>query len=136
MTRRMDEDSHGQATKSRSFPDTQPEAMTRWPCLTAHVICESLGYFTPDGAALALLRHKRREPHHCEWYWAMNGFEQGRSLGDDFDNALLKINRNVITRAYEKRSNHKGYMAEYQRALTLVKRQLKTGERPLLASWF
>ena len=110
--------------------------MRRWPCLTAHVICQSLGYFTPDGAALALIQHKRGQPYHCEWYWAANGFEQGRQLEDEFDRDLLDINRNVIKAAYERRHHHTGYMAEYARAKALVERQLAGGEGPMFASWF
>ena len=132
----MDQETHPEASKGRPLPDTQPEALKKWPRLSAHVICQSLGYFTPDGAALALIKHKRGEPYHCEWYWAANGFEQGRKLDADFDEDLLDINRNVIKAAYEQRHHHKGYMAEYRRALALVQRQLKTRERPMLASWF
>ena len=117
-------------------PETQQEVLKRWPSLAAHCICESLGYWTPDGAALALLQYKRGEPYHCEWYWAMNRYEQGRPLGEEFDRDLLDVNRQVIQKAISRRHDHKGYMAEYKRALTIVKRQTDSGERPMLASWF
>lgn len=121
---------------ARAPPETQQEILQRWPTLTAHLICESLGYMTPDHATLALLQYQRNAPHHCEWYWAMNGFEQGRALGEDFDRDLLGINRQVIQKSIIRRHDHKGYMAEYKRALAIVKRQTHTGERPMLASWF
>ncbi len=118
------------------MPTTQEEVMQRWPRLTAHIICKSLGYFTPNGASLALINLKREQPYHCEWYWATNGFEEGRPLGAEFDRDLLEVNRQVIRQAIAQRHHHKGYMAEYQRALALVQRQLETGDRPVLASWF
>jgi hypothetical protein len=31
------------------------DAIRRWPRIVAHLIAESLGYFTPEGAANALL---------------------------------------------------------------------------------
>ncbi len=115
---------------------TQEDVLHRWPRLSSHLICESLGYMSPEHAALAILNYKRGEPHHCEWYWAMNGFEQGRGLGSEFDRDLIKLNKRVIGRAIANRQDHEGYMAEYRRARALVRRQLETGEGPMLASWF
>lgn len=40
------------ALRYRPKPDSPQEAMRRWPRVTAHVICESLGYATPSKAAL------------------------------------------------------------------------------------
>ena len=41
---------------ARPFPTTQEEVIQRFPRLVAHMICESLGYFTPLAAANALPR--------------------------------------------------------------------------------
>lgn len=66
---------------------TPEEAMRRWPRLCAHMICESLGYFTPRSAALALLHMKRRSPYFCEWYSHMAQFRNERR--DLFDEASV-----------------------------------------------
>jgi hypothetical protein len=39
------------------------DTIRRWPRIVAHVIAESLGYFTPEGAANALLHLKSKNSH-------------------------------------------------------------------------
>ena len=116
--------------------ENQDGILRHYPHLLAGMVAESIGYMTPDHAALALLRYKKNEPHHCEMYWAWNGFEQGRKLGPEFDADLLKINREFIASSCRNRQHHSTNMDSYQRALAIVKRQAKTGEGPELASWF
>ena len=111
------------------------QALRRWPKLTAHLICQSLGYFTPSGAANALAHHKAGKPFSCEYYSHMAQFQPG-SKGLFDDEALLKVGREEIKRAFQLRKNHKGCMAEYQNAKALVDRAIQSGNEPTFASWF
>ena len=52
------------------------------------------------------------------------------------DEALLKVNREIIQQAVKRRHTHKGYMAEYKHAKALVDRANETGQEPLFGSWF
>lgn len=94
--------------------------MRRWPSLTAHVICESLGYATPSTAAQIVLDASVGRENWCEWIYSC------------FDRKPMEAVRNAI----QNRHNHNGYMAEYRTARALVNKALGTGEEPLLASWF
>lgn len=111
---------------------TQEEVLRRWPRLVAHMICESLGYFTPKKAALAIICYKRNEPYFCEWYSAM-----ANARGADFfdDDTVREIGRDVIKRAFERRHMHKGFMADYEHARAVVQAEL-AGNGPVFASWF
>jgi len=98
-----------------------------YPRLVSHLICESLGYFTPEGAAGAILAVVQGHPCACEWYLHMAGVG-GRSLEE--------VGQDTLSRAIRSRHEHRGFMAEYRRARALVDRLVKTGESPLFASWF
>ncbi|MCD6290016.1 MAG: hypothetical protein J7M34_05880 [Anaerolineae bacterium] len=101
--------------------------LRRYPRIIAHMIAESLGYFTPKAAANALLAHKMGEPFHCEMYVYMAGSygdEEVRKAGEDF----LKL-------AIRNRRWHNGYMSSYKHARRLVEADLE-GCGPVLASWF
>ncbi len=104
---------------------TAEDVLRRYPRLVAHLICESLGYFSPDAAANAIAHAKRAEPFACEWYLHMAGA----------DRSLVEIARRVLERAIRGRHRHRGYMAEYRHALALVRQRVRTGDGPLLASW-
>ena len=106
---------------------TRDEILRRYPRLVSHLICESLGYFTPEGAAGAILAVVRNRPCACEWYLHMAGLA-GLSLED--------VGRHTLRRAIHSRHHHRGFMAEYTRARALVHRLVTTGDSPLLASWF
>lgn len=107
----------------------------KYPRLTAHMICCSLGYFTPEKAACAIAHYKTNEPFFCEWYSHMGQFQNER--GDLFDDAsVLKVGRHVIKESFLLRKRHKGYMADYRQAKALVDRYINTGQQPELASWF
>ena len=113
---------------ARALPETTREALNRWPRLTAHMICESLGYFTPEGAAGALLDHKRGYGHFCEYY-----IHLAQSWKED---KVLEVGRKVIERAFRGRHHHRGYMAHYPQARALVEHVRRGGEGPMFASWF
>lgn len=104
---------------------TLDEVLSRYPRLAAHLICESLGYFTPHAAANAIKHHALGRPFACEWYVHMAGW--GRD-------ALVAVNRETVAAAFRHRGRHQGFMADYRRARELV-RQALAGQAPELASW-
>ena len=109
--------------------------MKKYPRLVAHMICESLGYFYPTKAALALLHYKANEPFFCEWYSHMGQFQnEHHDLFDD--KSVLAVGRDVVKYAFHNRHRHKGYMAEINDAKYLVKRYLENNTEPDLAGWF
>ena len=115
-------------TSTRPRPDTIKEVLDRYPCLVGHMICESLGYFTPESAANALLFYIRGEPFSCEWYTHMaRGWDEKK---------LLEVGRQVVERAYRGRHHHYGYMAHYPQAKALVEHVRAGGQGPVFASWF
>lgn len=114
---------------------TQREVLRRYPRLTAHLICQSLGYFTPLSAANAICAHLEGRAFSCEWYSHMCSC---RGMGLFHEQTLLDVGRDTLRRAFEGRHRHKGYMAEYQHALALVKAELaeKGKTSGMLAAWF
>ena len=97
-----------------------PETMKKYPCLTAHIIAESLGYATPSCAARILKDAREGRENYCEWIYSC------------YDRNPLTAVKNAI----RNRHYHEGFMAEYKLALALVKKAIETGEEPLLGSWF
>jgi hypothetical protein len=114
---------------------TKEQAIRRWPRLVAHMICESLGYFSPQVAANALAHYKSGEHFPCEWY-SDQCRRQGKGLFDEA--TLLQVGKDVVLSAIRRRKHHAGYMSEYQRAIELVKVELKHQgcTSDMLASWF
>lgn len=110
-------------------PTTREDALRRWPRLTAHLICESLGYFTPATAAYAVYAFTQGEPCFCEWYVDAAGGtasrDKVRAAGD-----------RILRQAIRNRHRHAGPMADYPVAWALVQRSLATGQEPHFASWF
>jgi hypothetical protein len=107
---------------------SQAEVLQRLPCLVAHLIAESLGYFTPQSAASAIAYYTRGEPFFCEWYydWASK-----RNKGD-----VREVGKLAIQNAVRRRSHHRGPMAEFKRALAIVLHVRQGEEGPVFASWF
>ncbi len=104
------------------------DVIRRFPRIVSHMICESLGYFTPSAAANAVIFHKRGEPFFCEWY---TSFAQG------FDRSkVIEVGGQVLKSAIALRRFHKGYMADYGRARGIVERVRRGGKGPEFASWF
>ena len=105
---------------------TAEEVLKRYPRLTAHLICESLGYFTPRSAALAIQSHRAERAHACEWYLHLSG--NGRSL--------LQVGADTLRRAFRNRRHHRGYIAHYPQARELVERERRRpGPGTVLSSW-
>jgi hypothetical protein len=113
-------------------PRTQREILQRYPCLVGHMICESLGYFTPDAAAGALLAYIEGRPFACEWYTHMGGMYKGEWPSDE---KLLQVGKDVIERSFRGRHHHRGYMAHYPNAKALVDHVGGGGKGPIFASW-
>jgi hypothetical protein len=108
--------------------------LERYRCLVGHLICESLGYFTPKSALNAIRAHKAQTPFPCEWYSHISS-TRGKGMFDD--EALLDVNRDVLEQACRNRHNHNGHMNHYQRASSIVRREIDDeGSAPRLASWF
>ena len=99
---------------------TREDVIRRWPALVSHVICESLGYATPDTAALIIQDAMMGRENWCEWIYSCYN-----------KNPMKAVKDAIRTRRY-----HKGYMAEFKHALALVFREMITGEAPMFASWF
>ncbi len=109
--------------------------MQKYRSLIGHMICESLGYFTPQSALRAVQSHRDGEPFACEWYSHIATC-QGKRMFDR--ETLIEVNRATIERAFRRREHHAGYMAEYQQAKALVDREIadQGSTSGMLASWF
>lgn len=111
---------------------TTKEVLTKYPRIVSHLICESLGYFTPNSAAQALVAAKENRPYFCEWYsWIAGDCTRG-----SYDaTKVTEVTNLVLSAAIRNRQQHKGYMSDYQLARQCVSAELK-GKGPSLASWF
>jgi hypothetical protein len=96
------------------------ETMKRYPCITAHVVAESLGYATPSCAARILKDARERRKNYCEWIYSCY-------TGDP----LVAVKNAIKNRHY-----HRGFMADYRLARALVQKAIETGQEPLFGSWF
>lgn len=110
---------------------TQKDVLVRWPRLVAHMICESLGYFTPKSAANAILCYLANEPFWCEWYMHIANIRAGERFGDK---EIAQVGRDMVKWAIQRRHVHKGFMSEYQLARRLVEQELQDAG-PVFASW-
>lgn len=114
------------------FKKCEPEeVMKKYPRIVAHLIAESLGYFTPKSAAIAIIKAKNSEPFFCEWY-----SDCARRYGDMWDqDNLCRVTKEILSQAIECRHSHKGYMASYRQAKRIVDKAIE-GFEPTFASWF
>ena len=107
--------------------------LQKYRCLIGHLICESLGYFTPRSALNAILAHREQKHFACEWY---SHAASGRGKGMFDQDALIEVNRSAIEGAYRSRHNHTGCMAHYPKAKAIVQHEIEGNESVKLASWF
>ena len=114
--------------------DELKKTLKKYPRLSANLIAESLGYFTPLGAAKAILLYQDNRAYYNEWY----SHQLMLHMTEDTDEKelLLKINRDTIKRAFYNRLHHRGYMSDYKLAKDLVNKAVETDSHPVLASWF
>ena len=111
---------------------SQQDVIQRLPCLTAHLIAETLGYLTPEAAAKAIACYTRSEGFFCEWYydWGERRLASGNTECDGLRETIKEVGELVLRNAIRRRSHHRGPMAEFRQALALV-RQLRQGcQRP------
>jgi hypothetical protein len=94
--------------------------MQKYPCITAHIIAESLGYATPSCAASILKDAIQGKENYCEWIYS----------------CYERDPKKAVQNAIRNRHHHEGFMAEYKLALALVKRAIETNDEPTFASWF
>jgi len=99
---------------------TAEEILHRWPRLVAHLICQSLGYFTPWAAANCIADHKNGEPNWCEYV----------------AHCYSGNPKPPLEAAIRGRRTHRGYMADYRLALAIVERVRAGDPGPMFASWF
>lgn len=120
--------------KSRS----QNDVLQHLPCLAAHLISESLGYFTPQSAANAIAYSTKGEAFFCEWFydWASKRFASGNTQCPDVRSTVREVGELALQNAIHRRHRHRGPMAEFKRALALVLYVRQGGEGPMFASWF
>lgn len=116
-----------------NFSDCTPEeVMAKYPRITAHLIAESLGYFTPKSAAIAIIKAKQNEPFFCEWYT-----DCARRYGELYDReAVKRVTVEMLPQAIELRHSHRGSMASYKMAKQIVDATIENQMEPMLASWF
>ncbi len=116
------------------FNNKEPERqmLERYPRIIGHLICESLGYFTPQGAAVAVYKYKQGDYMSCELYSDVC-YKRGKGFFDEEE--LKKITKEFLEDSIRNRRFHKGYMADYNLAKEVIKRELE-GQGPDLASWF
>ncbi len=104
---------------------TAEEILEHYPSLTPHLVCESLGYFTPKSAALAIQARQQGRGCACEWYIHMSG--RGRTL--------LEVGADTLDRAFQNRRHHRGYMAHYPHARELVEMESQHANPTMMSSW-
>ena len=120
---------------------TAEEVLRRWPRLCAHLICESLGYFSPLAAAGAILRLKQNEPNYCEWFYDYACKWRAREQAQrnrPFDETIKEVALRRICKAIKDRRYHSGPMASYPQARAIVFRKINKDVEPCegFASWF
>ena len=110
---------------TKTLPANATEVLQRYPILTAHLVCESLGYLTPTAAANAIRCHQARQPFACEWY--LHQAQSGRTL--------LQVGADNLQNAFRNRRHHRGPMAHYPLAIQLVREEISHARTTLLQSW-
>ena len=99
---------------------TQEACLRKYPRLVAHLICCSLGYFTPQSAANAISFYKNGKAFFCEWYSHMTKYAKDNLTGDYFDEKICRrVGRETLNLAFIGRHHHHGYMAEIQQTSCL-----------------
>ena len=105
--------------------DTDKTLLKRYRHIIAALIAYSIGYFTPLAALRAIEDYKKNQQNFCEWYLDISW-----KRGNNSDNDLLLINRNVIKAAIKYRR-----YSDFNLALSIVDKNI-AGYESLGASWF
>lgn len=120
--------------------------LARFPRLIAHMICESLGYYTPQSAALALREIAQGRP---SWSEMMMHFTEGhitqlladgkirRNLEgyitrEDYEAAMIDTGRRFLADTLKHRKHHTGFMSSYSNARAIINySQTPTGKNDI-----
>lgn len=105
---------------------TNEEIARRYPTLTAHVVCESLGYFTPACAARAIRDAVTGKPFFCEWY--MHRVRYAPTKEEDYLKAITETTREVLQEAIARRKFHTGMMSSLAAGKAAVARFVTSPE--------
>jgi len=127
------------------------EILRRYPRVCAHLVCDSLGYYSPDSAAYALRDIALGRPAYSEWFMHMASVQlknEGAAAPRDADGyvdeayyqkTMIGIGRHILERAVKSRSHHHGMMADYGQARAVIAHKLTPrGEKDFniaLSSW-
>lgn len=108
------------------------QVLKRYPRIAAHLICESLGYLTPKGAANLIIACKKNEPFYCERHTsiAMSKFGKDYSRED-----VTEVTKEELQYAIRNRHTHHSFMKDYVDAFKIVTKSIE-GKDPIFASWF
>lgn len=96
------------------------DAVRRYRRIVAHMICHSLGYCTPYLAAALVLIAAKNGTHFCEWISTIYQRDPWPAL----------------CAAIAERNSHRGYMRDFDHALSIVDAVRGGSPEPVLASWF
>ena len=91
--------------------DSSIKILEKYPRLASHIICESLGYFTPKGAARAINCYKNNKPYFNEWYSHQASLRSNREKEMDENKLIQEINKETIKHAFKNRHHHRAPMA-------------------------
>jgi hypothetical protein len=101
-------------------PSSIDEYLHRYERTCAAIIAFSSGYATPQCAANILKDAHERRQNYSEWIYECYRADPVPA----------------VRTAIKSRHRLKGYMADNQTALAIVRRAKQHGEHPLFASWF
>ncbi|SNS23330.1 hypothetical protein SAMN05446037_1006140 [Anaerovirgula multivorans] len=92
------------------------DILKKYPRIVSHLIAESLGYFTPKSATIAIIKAKENEPYFCELYT-----DCARRYGEMYDrDNVRRVTREILSQAIKSRHHHTFMMASYKDARLIV----------------
>ena len=100
----------------------------KYPRLIAHMIAESMGYYTVTRAISTVHGYQDNKPYYCEMHThAAGGYD---------DEKVLEVVKRMPKIAFKNRHYHKGYMTSYLRAKAAVSQFIETDKQNDFAAWF
>lgn len=106
------------------------KTLARYRRLVSCMLEESLGYFTPKAAVMAIEAHKKGEYWGCEWYGHID-YCRGNTWDDNYKERIKEINRDVIRDAFKGRKHYR----KNEGARLIVDVNIGNHDS-VLASWF
>jgi len=108
---------------------TVERVLRRCPRIVAHLICESLGWFSVRGAANVIVHYKNREAFYNDLYETLSEHKYGRLPTEE---ELIEINADFLRKAIVTRHFHSGLTYDCARAAI----QSTLEGNPKCWSWF